>query len=1296
MILIITPTPMVYAGSNEEICQGSSFAFANQSIGAIAANYSNIVWSHNGNGTLFNGNTFTPTYFASPAETGTVTFTLTALAFGSCANINDAMDLMITPAPVAEAGSAIEVCEGTPVLNFNSRSTPASVANGSLLWSHNGNGTLDDATLLNPVYTIVAGDIATTITFTLTVTSPSAVCSVVQDEFTLRVNPGATVTVPSTSIDICEPARINLSGTIGGSATNGSWSLLAGAGTLSVSSTTVTTITATYDSAATDVGTTLIFRLTTNDPDGAGPCAAEFIDVHYSVEQAARVFAGADFGICEYDTVSLVGSFGGSATSVTWTGGTNNFEAPANPATRYFLSQSEREAFNLSLTFTLTTNDPPGVCPAVSDQVVVTVNDTLNFVTFVNLAGVYQEDDDPVTLEGVPPGGIFSGPGIISGTSTFNPGFANLGTNVVRYFYTDPNTGCLSRPARTTIVNPVTNIDWIIPGAIVDNNGFPQICATIRVADVQLKGFPDVLDPQASSTNPPFFSSPDIPGAIFRKVDGQYYINTKNLSPGVYNIDYVYTNSFEATTTLRKSVTVFAAPKSIIDVGNACETSTVTFTESSQIPVNPFGDVIDKWNWNFGDGNGSELQSPNYLYTSPGQYNVRLTVTTDNGCAHDTTKLIRIGPVPEVNFAWTEFCNGDETEFIDQTDAGISTIINYTWVFNDGNSAIGPAGQPIPDGTNFNRTSGTYTNPKHQYDEPGQYNVTLTVETNDGCINSISRRTFILAYGTPSPTQGYFENFEAGPGTWVETRANNGALIADLVVTDTSWIFGVPSGALINSASSGVNAWWTGKNPNVAVERATYYNHEKSAVIGPCLNLTNIKRPMISIDYWADLEDQRDGAVLQYSVNGGINWEVIGDIGGEGINWYNRGALVGNPGLQTIGQYGWTGIQDGWKTARFNLDMIDPNEREEVIFRVAFGSNNDNGNPDRPFEGFAFDNVFIGEKSRNVLVEYFTNVGVNSVTNNYLNTLYETQFTFKDSSDFFKIQYHISNPHPDVINQENPVDPAARSLYYGVSKPPIGIMDGLLGNYYGRVFNGDHTLITRQEVDRRALEDPLFDIQITQNPTQTDSINLSVRFEYIDVNSLNGPVTFHVGLVEGNLNGNINVLRKLLMGTEGVNVNRLWTTGTVQNISVKSLVDVPIQNGNDLWLVGFAQDRVSKQIYQSRVIRSVVKTPANIVGLTDDPIAAYVKDLVVFPNPASQRINLAIDNRFSETTIPPGYTWSLVDQRGVRVKAGTINEDLSIPQQIEIDSLANGLYILGIQYGDRAVLYKKIAVLNRN
>src|SRR5690606_20540971 len=111
-------------------------------------------------------------------------------------------------------------------------------------------------------------------------------------------------------------------------------------------------------------------------------------------------------------------------------------------------------------------------------------------------------------------------------------------------------------------------------------------------------------------------------------------------------------------------------------------------------------------------------------------------------------------------------------------------------------------------------------------------------------------------------------------------------------------------------------------------------------------------------------------AVVQYSTNGGATWRTIGDAEKRGINWYNSKNLPSSIGGED--RFAWTGESGGWRNARFNLDDIPPSERTLVVFRIAFGSNNDNL-AERILNGFAFDDIYIGEKTRNVLVEHFTN-----------------------------------------------------------------------------------------------------------------------------------------------------------------------------------------------------------------------------------------------------------------------------------------------------------------------------------
>jgi hypothetical protein len=90
------------------------------------------------------------------------------------------------------------------------------------------------------------------------------------------------------------------------------------------------------------------------------------------------------------------------------------------------------------------------------------------------------------------------------------------------------------------------------------------------------------------------------------------------------------------------------------------------------------------------------------------------------------------------------------------------------------------------------------------------------------------------------------------------------------------------------------------------------------------------------------------------------------------------------------------------------------------------------------------------------------------------------------------------------------------------------------------------------------------------------------------------------------------------------------------------------------------------------------------------------KELIVFPNPASGVLAIGVESGSNSGATFTGYSWSIVDQRGITVKQGRLQESLVHPQQIEIDTLANGMYFILFTRGDRAVAQRKIAVMNQH
>ena len=1352
----VNPAPaMSIINATSSICSGSAVGITLNSS-TTAALIRLISVDYNGaTGTLTAPRSYTPGSIITESLTNpthniiTVTYTFDVSANGCSTAGPFSTTVDVKPSPVFSITNVTpQVCEGTATnITLNTPTFAGRVRLDAV--NYNGatgtlspgqlftNGQKITETLVNPT------NFPITVTYTFSASATSC-NNPTQQSTTVTITRPPTVTVPG-DYTVCEPVTIPLTGTIGASAVSGLWSVVSGGGTLSATNVSGTTVTANYTVATTDVGNIVTLRLTTNDPDGpTGPCTSVFDDINITINRAARITAGIDLQQCkDQPSIQLQGAITYAPAGVSWSGGTGVFGSVTSPTSTYnFNNPSE---INTTRTLTLLANDPDGSgpCTSVSDQMLLRIY-PLPTVVFSGLPAVIAENASPApVLSGNQSGGNFT---IMPATSsipstthspvdrvTFDPSAVEIGLNYITYSFTDVN-GCTNSETQQVIVNPVTDIDFTLQyvsgslaGQYIASNGVGGFDFCGNVGRVRIVGNPEA----STGQNPTSFNAvgpnaADLQSRIVQS-GSDYFIETDGLPSNNYSLQYTYTNSQGATSQpLVKSIKIFASPVAAIDNSvNNCIQSGIEFKDASTVSNNPFPATLNLWNWDFGDGDVIEgapgntippnthagnttgnFKDPVHKFQTTGIYSVKLTVTSDQRCSNSTTLVIRVGDVPIVNFNWAAICTNDSTKFQDRTDPGsISTITRYHWNFGDGDVIDGAANDPVPAGTNGGNTTGTYKNPKHKYVSAGTQNVTLSVQTNDNCNNSRAKTISILVSGntvTPNADNPYQNNFEISNSEWVPEGFET---VPDSeVFSNQSWKFGVPTGAVINASApqnETSSAWWTGNNAN------SYYPSEESAVNGPCFNLKNLSRPMISLDYWSDAEQNLDGAALQYSTDGGLNWNIVGpatSTPNAGINWYQGQTVQSNPGRQLFGSNGWTGKLTGWRNGRFNLDMIPKAQRDQVRLRIAFSSNNTN-DPSKTFDGFAFDNIFIGERKRNVMVEYFTNKGISSASGGpdaYFNNLYNEQFVGlfrKDSSDFFKIEYHIANPSVDPINQANPIDPASRGLFYGISQPPSAIMDGIVGNYYGTVFNGGFLSITREQLERRSLEDPLFNIILSNKPSETDSVAFTLKVWYNHPTlAFSSPVTVQVGLVEDhvkeNIGGpdNLNVLRKFLLGPEGITVNRSWVFNDTLFFTRKMRIDAPIGNNNDsLYLVAFVQDkRLNSRVIHQAVKIKIPRKSGDIITGTDDPILAQIKDLAIYPNPATRYINFATNAELTRD-----YQYSIIDQRGITLLSGNLNRDLSTPQQVELSNIADGAYIVLIYQGGRRILQRKLAVLKR-
>jgi hypothetical protein len=1178
----------------------------------------------------------------------------------------------ITPETVISAPDQV-ICSGetTSIAITNVNGVPASAFNWVVTATNNVSGASDDSgTIIAQTLATVDGINVGTVDYTITPVANG--CFGDPIVVTATVNPLPTVSVPA-DFAVCEPTSIPISGTIGGGASSGLWEVITGNGGLSASSVSGNTVSAVYIPALTDVNTTVVLRLNTDDPDGPSqPCVSVFEEVSIQIDESAKVTAGANQEICEDVSAVLSGNVFGSATSGTWSivsGGDGTFDDLTSPVTNYNPGPNDR-LVGTTVTLRLTTNDPGTTCGATFAETVVKVN-KLPEVFLTGLNPIYQEDEPEVILTGFPTTGgtgVFSGPGVFG--NQFYPTFADLTPtiNTIAYTFTNATTGCSNFASFDVIVNPVSTVDFGIETANLNASDELEICGDNSLnpdGKLKLQGTPDI-----SSSGPlgAFFSSGDNNPVIDDRIQssgGNVTLDTKGLPSGLYNITYTYFNDFGAKSTRTRFIKVLAPPVPAFTINNFCVDSPISFTESSTVAAGPYGGTNVAWEWTFGDGLSSSDQNPFHVYAEERpDYVVSLTVTTDQGCSQSVVQSdVKIGAVPTVSYIPYNFCTGDITNFEASVvfENLISPPKDFTWDFGDG----------VIESTN------TVNEANHAYLDNGRYNVALTVTTEEDCQVTFARDVDIFKQTPidPSATDGYLESFEADDGGW-----KNGAELD----SDTSWVWGTPTGTKINMASDGVNAWWTGVNKDDPNEY--YYPGENSFVNGPCFDLTNLTRPMISLDTWNDSQVGFDGAVLQYSTNGGQNWEPLGRNVGEGFNWYNRIGILGEPGGESTG---WSDSTSGWVSSRYTLEDIPNADRSQVRIRVAFGSNEDNPIGSR-LNGFAFDNVNIRERDRVVLVENFTNLENDSYpgVRNYI-----LDKEAQRPEDFVYLNYHIAFPDDsDSLYRDNRSQPQTRANSYGFSQSILTTFDGNQGN------DNLPTSWGIPDLDTRTLFDPQFDIDLQLLPVGEDSI--SVRWDVTATQQVDNPIVVHTLVIEKNIllqDGTIahNVVKKMLPNPGGSSRTDMlsYAQGEGYSSQLDWAIDVRLYDGSDLAVVVFVQEATdggrAGEIYQVAIADVPGTKVSPIVTGIDDVLEAVARNINVYPNPVERDLYFSTSDR-------PGssFNWRIVDQRGVTLMSDSFNFTNG-EYSVDTSEIPNGAYYLIISAADQPLTYEKLLIMHR-
>ena len=326
---------------------------------------------------------------------------------------------------------------------------------------------------------------------------------------------------------------------------------------------------------------------------------------------------------------------------------------------------------------------------------------------------------DPVTLHAHDAGGKWAGEGVVN--NSFNPLLAGVGNHLIRYDITN-NNGCTDSDQITITVMPSPMV------IIAPVN-------TLLVTDT----------PVSLSASPPGgnFSGAGTTGNTFNPSSaglGMHVITYKTLLDqyGCYGMDTIHIN-------------VIMPPAPIADFEpdtSGCTPFKVHFINKST--------SAESYLWDFGDKTYSSEINPTHIYYIPGNYIVKLTATNISGQSiHNGLISVFQNPTASFTIYPTDVINNSQVvTFSDYSFYAVS----WSWDFGDGKNSA-------------------EVNPWHKYESEGIYNVTLTVKSQDGCIDSLQYKSPVNVDFKEGEIKfpNAFKWNQTGPtgGYWNESQLND-------------------------------------------------------------------------------------------------------------------------------------------------------------------------------------------------------------------------------------------------------------------------------------------------------------------------------------------------------------------------------------------------------------------------------------------------------------------------------------------------------------------------------------------
>lgn len=237
---------------------------------------------------------------------------------------------------------------------------------------------------------------------------------------------------------------------------------------------------------------------------------------------------------------------------------------------------------------------------------------------------------------------------------------------------------------------------------------------------------------------------------------------------GIYNFNVIVTSDSGCVTTYNATSVIYPSPVAYFLRNVACLNQLANFADQSSVSNQFSSNSITEWEWSFPPNNTSTDQNPNYNFETSGNTQVGLQVTTNHGCVSDTLISVYIEPIPNVGFDVTAIsgCSPVCVALTADPEENLDiSITNYQW--------------QISNGTIVSGSQSTFNDCFYASNLAQLLDVSLTVESSNGCVNSLVATGLISIYPN---AQANFSISPTQPNT-----LDNYIVVNNLSSVATSW-----------------------------------------------------------------------------------------------------------------------------------------------------------------------------------------------------------------------------------------------------------------------------------------------------------------------------------------------------------------------------------------------------------------------------------------------------------------------------------------------------------------------------